>query len=108
MTDLTSAIGTHHLAGLRVTGRILWLDRTTRRLRRLLKVLKPGRLADTAEDLGCRIAASVTPPVLERELATIDSFARYLAVHPDMPLEHRERFLAQIRESCDTVRRELH
>ena len=107
MTDMTGAMGRHDLAGLRATGRIAWLDRTARRLRRLLSVLKLSRLADAADDLGRRVGASVTPPVLERELVTIDSFARYLAVNPDMPLEHRERFLRQIRESCDAVRREM-
>lgn len=57
--------------------------------------------------LARRVGASVTPPILEREVVTIESFARYLAHHPDMPLEHRARFLKQIRESCAEIRREF-
>ena len=81
--------------------------RIARPLRRLLKFFKPAIRASAAEDLGRRIGASVASPVLVREVVTIDSFARYLAIHPDMPLEHRERFLDQIRRSCDEIRSEL-
>ena len=103
MTDAITALSPPRAAGYPAILGAAWPRRIARPLRRFAAVLTPRRRADTEEDPVRRTGASA----LEREIVTIDSFARYLAVNPDMPLEHRERFLKQIRQSCEEIRREL-
>lgn len=42
-----------------------------------------------------------------RELATISSYARFVAENPDMPSEHRERFMARILSCSEEARTAL-
>jgi hypothetical protein len=46
-------------------------------------------------------------PVAERELAAIRTFAHFVAKNPDMPADHRNRFLTKIVHSCEELREEL-
>ena len=50
---------------------------------------------------------SGTAAKASRELVTISSYARFVAENPDMPSEHRERFMARILSCSDEARTAL-
>jgi hypothetical protein len=73
-------------------------------LRRLL------RRAHRALATGTREVATGIPaisPAAARELSAIRTFALHMVKHPDMPAEHRARYLAEICRSCEEALEEL-
>lgn len=86
--------------GREAPGRYSWFKRSRRLLRRTLRTL--------AVDTGMAGADVPTiAPRVTRELAAIRSYALFLAKYPDMPAEHRERFLAEIDRCCGEAMDEL-
>ena len=50
-----------------------------------------------------KVARSAVPAGIETELTAIRTYARFIAVNPDMPASHREWFLTQILRSCEEI-----
>ena len=74
--------------------------------RRLLDAIRQSLSSTVSTGLGRRTAPSLIPSAVDREITAIDSFAHFLSMHPDMPREHRDRFLRQILRSCEELRKD--
>jgi hypothetical protein len=43
-------------------------------------------------------------PMPDHELAAISHYAAFIAAHPDMPVDHKDRFLGEIIRCCKDLR----
>jgi hypothetical protein len=75
--------------------------------RRVSERLRSAFVAAAGDAVGGLAGQSMISPVAERELAAIRTFAHFIAKNPDMPADHRKRFLTKIVHSCEELREEL-
>jgi hypothetical protein len=75
--------------------------------RRVSDRLRSALAAAAGDAVGGPAGQSMISPVAERELAAIRTFAHFVAKNPDMPADHRNRFLTKIVHSCEELREEL-
>ena len=76
-------------------------------LTRAVRGLRPGLRGSGAAADADRASRSETPIMVAQELEAIQTYARFLLTHEDMPAAHRERFLSQIIRCSDQARSQV-